>query len=114
MRKIFVCLICFICITFDPSGAIAGSQIGKVSYILVRASDGLIYFMMTGTPENRPPCATINYWMIKDENSNAGKQQLSLLLSAQAAGRTIRVFGLDSCTRWIDGEDVNFIQIFDQ
>jgi len=90
----------------------AGSQMGTVDYIIVRASDGLIYFTLTGGAlENRPSCATIGYWMIKDENSNAGQQQYSMILAAHAAGKTVRVTGSNTCSRWGNGEDVDALQI---
>jgi len=47
--------------------------------------------------------------MIKDENSNTGKQQLAILLAARASGETITVDGSNTCTRWGDGEDVDLV-----
>ena len=89
----------------------AGNQEGTVGDVFVRASDGLIYFVVVnGDPKTgSPACATFSYWMIKDENSNAGKQQYQMLLAAQATGKTITVIGLNTCTRWSDGEDVDSI-----
>ncbi len=90
----------------------AGSQTGTVDYVIVRASDGLVYFTLKeGVLNDRPDCAKIAYWMIKDENSNAGKQQYSMILTAHAAGKTVTVKGMNTCDRWGDGEDVNTIQI---
>jgi len=93
------------------SVCVAGSQGGMVGAIFVRASDGLIYFdVVNGDAKTgSPSCATFSYWIIKDENSNAGKQQYAMLLAAQAQGKTITVIGLNSCTRWSDGEDVDSI-----
>lgn len=92
----------------------AGTQAGTVDYIRIRASDGLIYFALVGAPKsNSPSCATAGYWMIRDENSNAGKQQYALLLAAQLSGKTVFISGLNTCTRWADGEDVNEIRIGD-
>lgn len=83
-----------------------------MDYIIVRASDGLTYFTIKGGEiVDNPPCATQGYWMIKDENSNSVKMQYSMILSAQASGKTINVTGMNTCARWGDGEDVNFIQI---
>ena len=90
---------------------IAGSQTGTVAYVVVRASDGLIYFALNGTKAGSPSCATIPYWMIRDENSNSGKQQYALLIAAQASGKTVSVSGLNTCIRWGDGEDVDWIQL---
>ncbi len=90
----------------------AGEQIGTIQYVRVRASDGLIYFALSGGAKSgSPPCATVDYWMIRDENSNAGKQQYAMLLAAQLAGRAVAIAGLSTCARWVNGEDVNEIRI---
>jgi hypothetical protein len=87
-----------------------GYQVGIVTEVITRASDGLVYFFMSGPiTGTRPPCATIGYWMIKDENSAAGKRQLATLLIARTTGQPIKVSGAGVCTRWGDGEDVNII-----
>ena len=90
----------------------AGAQIGTVSSVLVRASDGLVSFTLSGAPKtDSPACATYGYWMIKDENSEVGKKQYAMVLAAQASGRELTVVGMNSCTRWSDGEDVNWLQL---
>lgn len=95
-----------------PALALAGNQTGTIDVIHVRASDGLVYFTLKGSAKtSSPACATIGYWMLKDENSAPGKRQYALLLAAQAAGKTIVVTGANTCTRWADGEDVDNISI---
>lgn len=90
----------------------AGEQTGTIQYLRVRASDGLIYFALTGTAKtSSPACATRGYWMIRDEKSGAGKQQYAMLLAAQLTGKSVVVSGLNTCSRWPDGEDVNDIYI---
>lgn len=107
MKKLIMCLLLVTSVNVS-----AGFQSGTVNYIIVRASDGLVYFTLKGgSMSGRPPCASIGYWMIKDENSNAGRLQYSMLLSAHASGKTVRVTGMNTCTRWGDGEDVNSIRI---
>lgn len=97
------------------SAILAGNQTGTVNYVVVRASDGLVYFHLKGgTSLDKPACATHSYWMIKDENSNTGKQQYSMILAAHLSGKTVKVTGANACTRWGDGEDVNSIQILTQ
>jgi hypothetical protein len=88
---------------------VAGEQQGRITAIVVRDSDGLIYFNLTGTPSGKPVCATYGYWIIRNENSETGKRQYALLLAAAASGKEMRVVGANTCTRWHDGEDVNFI-----
>ncbi len=90
----------------------AGNQTGTIEALHVRAADGLVYFTLKGGAKGgSPACATISYWMVKDENSAAGKRQYALLLAAHLAGRPIIVAGADTCTRWSDGEDVNIISL---
>jgi len=91
----------------------AGNQVGTVIYVITRASDGLIYFTLSGTKNGSPACAQISYWMIRNENSDAGKRQYAMLLSAKVNGKKIGVSGFNTCTRWGDGEDVNDLQLLD-
>jgi hypothetical protein len=104
--------IIFLLSLFISTNIYAGTQSGTVDYITVRASDGLVYFTLKGgSKTGSPSCAKIGYWMIKDENSNSGKLQYSMVLSAHASGKTINITGMNTCTRWGDGEDVNSIKI---
>lgn len=90
----------------------AGSQVGKVTGLLVRATDGLVYFEIEGgVASDKPACAARTYWIIRDENSEVGKKQYAMLLAAQASGRELAVRGMNTCDRWGDGEDVNWLQL---
>jgi hypothetical protein len=103
-------LIRFLCagLCFGASGlASAGSQTGHIVHLHVRASDGLIYVILDGPVSGRPACATINYWMVKNETSSTGKQQLAQLLAARVSGQEITIVGTNTCTRWSDGEDID-------
>ncbi|OCH49257.1 hypothetical protein [Vibrio cyclitrophicus] len=93
----------------------AGSQTGKISTLYARASDNLHLVSLTGGTAkiDSPACATRDYWLIRDENSVAGKSQFSQLLAAKMAGKTVTISGLNSCIRWGDGEDINTIIIKD-
>ncbi|MBL8339747.1 MAG: hypothetical protein JNM97_23480 [Rhodoferax sp.] len=94
--------------------AFAGEEVGQVTNLSVRASDGLVYFWLGGgSATGRPACATNPYWVIKSETSSAGKQQLAMLLTAKATGKRVRVSGSDTCLRWSDGEDVNAVFLID-
>ena len=89
-----------------------GIQTGTVHDITVRASDGLIVFNINGAAKSGgPACAALAYWMIRDENSNVGKQQYAVLLAALSSGKTVTITGLGTCLRWPDGEDVNSVLI---
>lgn len=72
----------------------------------------MVYFTLKeGALNDRPDYAKIAYWMIKDENSNVGKQQYSMTLAAHATGKTVTVKGMNTCGYWADGENVNTVQI---
>lgn len=91
-----------------------GSQTGQVTQVTARASDGLNLVILTGTPSGHPACATHLYWIIKDENSETGKKQLAMFMTAQATGKSVSVAGLGTCTRWPDGEDIDSVNLNDQ
>lgn len=110
MKKHLLAALC----AFMPSISHAGSQTGTIEYLRVRANDGLIYFGLNGAQKaGSPSCATNSNWIIRDENSNAGKQQYAMLLAAQLAGKTLAVVGMNSCVRWPDAEDAGEIRIVD-
>lgn len=91
----------------------AGSQVGTVVFVNVRASDGLVHVVLSGAKNFSPACATRGYWMIRDENSNAGKQQYALLLAAKLSAKTVVIRGGNTCLRWGDGEDIDEVEIID-
>ncbi|WP_197692507.1 hypothetical protein [Geobacter sp. DSM 9736] len=109
MRIISVLCLTLVLSCFISNESMAGSVYGTVSSIIVRASDGLVYFTVAGTPVGKPSCATGGYWIIRDENSTVGKQQLAVLLAALSTKNTVSIVGNDTCNRWGDGEDLNYI-----
>lgn len=108
----FIKLLLLLFFISHPFFAFSGEQQGLVTEIIVRESDGLHYFHLEGVHNNKPPCAkNHDYWMIRNEKSPAGQSQLSILLTAQAQQKPIHVVGFDTCSRWPDGEDVNYLVI---
>lgn len=92
------------------SSAQAGSQLGRITSLVFRASDGLVYFYLEGSPSARPGCAQGQvYWVIRDEKSEAGKRPIAMLLAARAQNAPIHVNGTNACERWGDGESVDSI-----
>ena len=104
-----ITLVCATAIILLSPVSFAGEVTGTVSTLMVRQSDGLTYFYMSGAPTGKPACASNSYWMIKDENSEAGKKIYSLLLAAKISQTPIKVVGANTCTRWVDGEDVETV-----
>lgn len=105
MRKSFIAIAALFFLTVEP--ALARVQTGQISQLIVRNSDGLMYFFLNATPPSLPACAAQPYLMIRDENSATGKRQLALLMLARSTGQTITVIGTDRCERWYNGEDVD-------
>ena len=99
----------------SASTAFAGGIVtGKVLQVVVRASDGLVYAVLSGTPTGQPNCAKGGYWMIVNETSDVGHKQYAMLLDAQASGAQITIWGSGYCTRWGDGEDIDSMFIVSQ
>jgi hypothetical protein len=96
-----------------PFAANAGQAIGPVLYLTQRASDGLIYVVINGANVGSPGCATSSYFMISNENSEVGKKQFAMLLTAKATGLRVAITGKNACTRWGDGEDIDEVKIMD-
>jgi hypothetical protein len=113
LRKLFLFILIAMLSVFSLAARAEGVQTGKVTAVYVRATDGLTYFYLDGPAAvGKPTCAAgKTYWMIKDETSPVGKQHLAMLLLAQTTGRTVKVSGWGTCTRWIDGEDTAEIGI---
>lgn len=88
-----------------------GAVQGTVSMLIQRASDGLIYVIVNGTRSGAPGCATAHYWVIANENSEAGKRQFAMLMTAYASGGTVLLNGTGTCTRWLDAEDINEVRL---
>ena len=111
MKKLYLAML-VLSIIAASSQSLAGYQSGQVTQLVVRASDNLHYFYLSGSAEGRPDCAVGHtYGMIKDETSDVGRTQWSMLLAAYMSGKPVRVTGFGTCDRWRDGEDVNYIQM---
>ena len=93
------------------SGAVsAGEHEGKITSIVVRG-DGAHYVNLSGDASGRASCHNGNFdiWVIKDEKSDLGKSQFAMLLAAYTSGNTVKIIGTNSCTRWHDAEDIDYV-----
>ena len=88
-----------------------GTQTGRITLLTIRASDGLVLVELDGGASGKPACAHYSYWILKDETSLTGKQQLAVLVAAKVTGQTVAISGTGSCTRWPDGENIDTIQV---
>ena len=111
MRAAFKAGLLFLVLWNGPALA-QSSQIGTVTRLHVRASDGLVYFYVDGLRSGTPACASQSYWVIANETSAPGKQELALLMLAEATGMPVIIYGAGTCARWPDGEDVMEVAVF--
>ncbi len=94
------------------SGSAPSEQTGYIKSIQV-LSDGRTIVNMVDVRADKPDCANYPYWFIADEDSVAAKNQISILLSAHVAKRSITIRGSGLCLRWVDGEDISSVEILD-
>ncbi|MFT5594555.1 MAG: hypothetical protein ACI8SR_002946 [Oceanicoccus sp.] len=92
------------------AGSTPSEQTGTIKSIQALNDGRTIVFMETARSE-KPSCATYPYWFISNENSAAGKTQISILLAAHAAKRSVTIKGTGTCSRWSDGEDISSVEI---
>lgn len=84
-----------------PSFAV-GTANGEVNYIFVH-SPNVLMFQVGATVSTPPACSTNNQWAVKLDTV-VGKNLYALLLSAQAQGRNVQVYGTGLCDVWPDRE----------
>ena len=85
---------------------------GTVNYLIQRASDGLIYVQINGTPTGAG-CGTADYWVIRHETSEAAKRQFAMLMLAYATGKVVHLTSMSSCDRWPGAEDINEVRLLE-
>lgn len=96
-----------------PATAHASHVRGKVELLWARATDGLLYVRVTGTPTTRPTCAAATpYYIIQNESSELGRIQYAMLMSAYLAATPVEIIGSGTCTRWSDGEDIESVNYY--
>jgi hypothetical protein len=92
------------------SPAWAGTATGKIKKLYARSSDGLHYVELEVPVTGSPACSAGKaYFMIRNEGSDVGRSQFAMLLSAAASGHPVTIGGTGSCTRWVDGEDIDTV-----
>lgn len=92
-----------------PTASVAGTATGRIASLTTRASDGLQIVVVQGALSGRPSCARYDYFMIRDEKSDTGKTQFAMLMAAFLSGKSVRVDGSGTCSRWGDGEDIEAV-----
>ena len=75
------------------------------------AQPGAFFFTTTGTRSSPPSCATDSGRWVIDGSTVGGQQTIALVMSMQAQGRQIAVYGTGTCTVWGDTESVQHIDV---
>ena len=98
--------------------SIAGEGSGKVSQITAHSDGGSgqgVIMFKTEFNTNKAECSTAfdgSHWTFSLEHES-GKAMYSLLLTAYAQDKNIRVVGGDNCSIWGDRETARYISIDD-
>jgi len=99
--------------------AMAGTEVGTIRDLWVRDSDGLIWVDLTEVPGTTPfgpgraACAVFTtYWIIPNETTDTGKRLYDSLRAAEIAGHPLTIHGKGTCSRWSDGEDIDWIEFW--
>lgn len=81
----------------------AGTSTGKVTTMIVNASNFL--FFTAGTKTGSPGCGNNNQWAI-NLGTAKGKSIYAMLLAAQMQDKSVTIYGNNTCNEWGDREDV--------
>ncbi|MDH0863146.1 hypothetical protein [Mitsuaria sp. GD03876] len=75
--------------------------------------NGAVIFYVEGSRNSPPACATESRRFALNGATPQGKTQLSGLLLAYSQGKTVNVYGTNSCSVWGDTETLDFFAIVD-
>ena len=97
------------------SVAVAGHSEGKVTMLMAHVGD-LVMFR-AGVHHNKPACSTVGDEWVISLKTETGRAMYSLLLSAQAQGKSVSVIGPEngaqpqSCPAWPDRESPIYVYL---
>lgn len=95
--------------------AFAGSSSGQVVGLSVLGGPYNVVYFQIGQPgnhTNKPACSTWGEEWALSLNSEGGRAQYAMLLSALMSGKSVNVAGTNQCTAWGDRETPESITIF--
>lgn len=93
--------------------AYAGTQEGTVTEVEI-SQNGVVSFVLSGSRGTIPSCASgFPNWVLQDSSTTIGKQQVALLLTAQAFYRRVYVNGTSTCHSTVAYEKVDRLIIHD-
>ena len=80
----------------------------EIEHVGTYNSKDLVFFF-TSTHTGQPSCNSYRSRWVLDVSTSVGKAQYSLLLSAQAAGKNVRIWGANTCSLWVDSETASVV-----
>jgi hypothetical protein len=105
----FLHLLFAILLFFSPS-VFAGNTTGKIHTVWVHYYNDFVLFSLESTQPSLAACAVTGRYVVST-STQQGKNILSTVLAAKAAGQTVSVMGKNTCTTHGDAEDVFAISI---
>jgi hypothetical protein len=106
IKSLFVGFICIFTVN-----VYAGTTDGKVGSVFVHAFNDVFAFGMVSTNPVFASCAASKRYAVST-STQQGKNLLSTILAAKAAGQTIQVVGKGTCTANGDSEDINYVAVY--
>lgn len=106
MKKILISALWLACL-LPHTPASAGSSGGLVGVMIVNSSNFL--FFTAGTKAGSPACGSGNGQWALNLSTAVGKSTYAMLLTAQAQGKIVYVYGNGTCNGWGDREDVLYV-----
>ncbi len=107
---IFYILLLFVC-----NDVFSGTVNSKILFIQVNNGTswpGLVAVKFDAMPNSQPSCATDNQGRFGFSiDTDAGKATYALMLSAQASGKTVEVYGKNSCFGSTAIEEIDYVRI---
>lgn len=77
----------------------------------LKQQDGVLLLGVSPAPTGLPTCATASdHQYAVNAATDSGKTVISTILSAQAQGLKIKVYGTGACDIWSDSESIYFVE----
>lgn len=113
MKKIiFVCSILISGIGFS-AGIVKNAKIKTVAtgpfYDSLCNSESCVFITLDGSISTKPTCNTSEAHFVLDASTSAGKNHLSVILSAFMTGKYVTISGTGACTHYQNTEDFRYI-----
>jgi hypothetical protein len=103
-------LIIAVLILLLSSNVYAGTSTGKITILGVNKYDQALVF--AGEITDAPECSSWGRF-VADLSTNHGRAMYSMMLTARAQGKQIRIVGQNICNVRVDAESIQYIEVVD-